>query len=225
MKTSLKANLIQHLIAKKEEGGFTLIELLVVIIIIGILSAIALPAFLNQANRARQSEAVTYVGSINRAQQAYYLEQTSFTEAIAALGLGIPEDTQNYAYEAKVTAAAGTTPTFVSNRAIPGAKAADGTITKKADAPVRAYVGGVSVAEVNPTEIDVPDESTPDPNDTKKVTVSETTTVAILCEALQPPVNGGADGEQLIKVTPQAGAATKVECPDGGDRDGYVLKS
>jgi type IV pilus assembly protein PilA len=98
MKTTLKAKLLQHLIAKKEDGGFTLIELLVVIIIIGILSAIALPSFLNQANRARQSEAVTYVGSVNRAQQAYRLENPTFANTIPLLGLGIQNSTEFYTY-------------------------------------------------------------------------------------------------------------------------------
>jgi prepilin-type N-terminal cleavage/methylation domain-containing protein len=87
---------------RKNDRGFTLIELLVVIIIIGILAAIALPSFLNQANKARQSEAQTYIGAMNRAQQAYYLENREFSE-IGGLELGL-SNSENYLYSAEPTA-------------------------------------------------------------------------------------------------------------------------
>jgi type IV pilus assembly protein PilA len=109
MKSQFKAKLVNHLLNRKNaEKGFTLIELLVVIIIIGILAAIALPSFLNQANKARQSEAKNYVGSLNRAQQAYYLEKAQFSATIDRLGLGISTTTDNYFYTLS-TALAGST--------------------------------------------------------------------------------------------------------------------
>ena len=98
MKTEFKARFLQHLNQKRQDKGFTLIELLVVIIIIGILSAIALPSFLNQANKAKQSEAKQYAGSMNRAQQAKYAENGDFVTDVDALGIGIKTQTSNYKY-------------------------------------------------------------------------------------------------------------------------------
>ncbi len=99
MKSELKAKFIAHLAqSKKNNEGFTLIELLVVIIIIGILSAIALPSFLNQANKAKQSEAKQYTGALVRAQQAYYLENSTFTTSPDELGRVVKASTTNYSY-------------------------------------------------------------------------------------------------------------------------------
>ena len=104
MKSEFKTKLIQHMLNKKNgEKGFTLIELLVVIIIIGILAAIALPSFLNQSNKAKQSEAKTYVGTLNKGQQAYYTEKSQFGSNIDILGIGVKSDTVNYTYSSTRT--------------------------------------------------------------------------------------------------------------------------
>jgi len=139
MKLDLQAKFLQHLNKKKQDEGFTLIELLVVIIIIGILAAIALPSFLNQANKAKQSEAKTYVGSMNRGQQAYYLENDEFSTEIGELGLGIKTQTANYVYSSDN--AQTTVPPGITN------KAAAATPT----APIKAYMGAVNVATIQAT--------------------------------------------------------------------------
>ncbi len=100
MKRGLEARLLQHLLAKKKANeGLTLIELLVVVIIIGILAAIALPSMLSQAAKARLAAAKTAVGSVNRAQQVYRLENQEFAhgdEVWEKLGIGEPK-VQGYA--------------------------------------------------------------------------------------------------------------------------------
>ncbi|NJS16239.1 MAG: prepilin-type N-terminal cleavage/methylation domain-containing protein [Nostocaceae cyanobacterium CSU_2_110] len=186
MKTELKAKFIQHILNKKKnEEGFTLIELLVVIIIIGILSAIALPSFLNQANKAKQSEAKTYVGSMNRAQQAYFAENGGFVGSgagdLGKLGLGVNENTVNYKYR---IAGGGGTVTLVTNQAQPPKKA-----------QLKAYIGGVALGTIQAT--------------------SEATTLATLCEAIQAKgVGAAATGTEVTTPgtaaapAPGCGAAT-----------------
>ena len=65
-----------------DEGGFTLIELLVVILIIGILAAIAIPAFLSQTSKASDSAAKTQVGTLQTTMETYASEHNgSYTGA------------------------------------------------------------------------------------------------------------------------------------------------
>jgi type IV pilus assembly protein PilA len=62
----------------QDEKGFTLIELLVVILIIGILAAIALPAFLNQRGKAQDTEAKTQVRTAQTAMETLYTDEQSY---------------------------------------------------------------------------------------------------------------------------------------------------
>jgi type IV pilus assembly protein PilA len=63
----------------QDEKGFTLIELLVVILIIGILAAIALPAFLSQRAKAQDSEAKTHARTAQTAFETLYTDNQSYS--------------------------------------------------------------------------------------------------------------------------------------------------
>jgi type IV pilus assembly protein PilA len=134
MKTELKAKFLQHLLGKKKENeGFTLIELLVVIVIIGILSAIALPSFLSQAAKSKQTEAKTFVGAVNRSQQAFRMENTSFATDIGVLQVNIPSTSEYYGYSIP-TGGTGATSTIFNATPVAGETST-----------LRAYAGGVSI--------------------------------------------------------------------------------
>jgi type IV pilus assembly protein PilA len=102
--TSLNSKLQLALINRKKgrnllEKGFTLVELMIVIVIVGILSAVALPQFLNQTGKAKLTEAKTLSSSYLKLYETEKLISQAAANAVAC-----PTDTDDFAFDCASTA-------------------------------------------------------------------------------------------------------------------------
>lgn len=69
----------------RDERGFTLIELLVVVVIIGVLAAIAIPAYVGQQDKAKDTAAQAQLRTAATAQQLFYAEKDSYAADVEEL--------------------------------------------------------------------------------------------------------------------------------------------
>lgn len=92
---------------QKAQKGFTLIELMIVVAIIGILAAIAVPAYQTYTAKARFTEVVSSLSPYKLAAEICFMEQGTLAQASCTNGLnGIPVATT--ANVSNVLAGAGT---------------------------------------------------------------------------------------------------------------------
>ena len=71
----------------KKQQGFTLIELMIVVAIIGILAAVALPAYQDYTKRSHVTEGLALASGAKAAVQEYYSSEGSWPTNNAAAGL------------------------------------------------------------------------------------------------------------------------------------------
>jgi MSHA pilin protein MshA len=80
--------------ASRDQRGFTLVELIIIVLIIGILSALTLPRFINMSSEARTAKAQAILGAVRSASQvvraaALVRNQTGASGTVSVDGISI----------------------------------------------------------------------------------------------------------------------------------------
>jgi type IV pilus assembly protein PilE len=83
---------------RRRETGFTLIEVLIAIVIVGILSAVAIPSYSSYVLRGRLTEAYTALSAMQPKAEEFWSNNRTYS------GLTLPANTANFSYTADLTA-------------------------------------------------------------------------------------------------------------------------
>ena len=98
---------------KRGQQGFTLIELMIVVAIIGILAAVAIPAYQDYTIRAKVSEVLTIASAARTSVAEYYISTGNMPTSTTAAGINTDASQSDYITNiAFATSAGGTELTY-----------------------------------------------------------------------------------------------------------------
>lgn len=115
---------------RNSSRGFTLIELMITVAVIGILSAVAYPSYLEHVRKAARAAAQSHMLTIASKEEQYILDARQYTVTLGAGGLALtasPETAGRYTFS--VALVAGPPPGFTISATAIGNQAVDGDLT------------------------------------------------------------------------------------------------
>ena len=105
----------KNMFYRKSNNGFTLVELMITVAILAVLAAVAIPAYSNYINRAKQADAIIGLKAAQMAQEQFFSENNAYSGTIDILP-GFSDGTVDDSFvkgEYTLSASATTEPAFV----------------------------------------------------------------------------------------------------------------